>query len=613
MANWTRERWQEIANRGLQGKLSPERKARFDEIVRRGLITIDKSVAGVDPDVPTAENLALSRQAKPTPEEKSLGDYILGGGEAALTAITSATGGTLGGVIGNLEGALQYAMGRATPEQAQEIAARYSSALTYQPETETGKEIVGEIAEATESLPPVLGVTPPAQIVAGAQSFRGTPKPQMPNLKSNESDNSVGAMQARQESIRQQRAESLPVPIKLTKGQKEQDLSQQKFERETAKSEVGGDLRDRYTEQNAKLNQNIDAFIDETGTVLPDEQSKIGTGQAVDKALRARAAKDKAEIRAAYKDAEKSPEANELVDISEVSNYMNENMAGASSAPIIGQFQKETQRLGLSDGDVNNSNFLLSDMTLKQSEDLRKFINRFTDENNSNDVRVASDIKRLIDESTESAGGEKYKKARRLRSRYASNYENIGIVKDLLGKKRGTDDRKIALENVSNKIINGTVEDLKQVRRLLRTQGEEGESAFNEIRAQALKDLKESVTKNVGSDQQGNPVISAAAFDKYVKNLDQNGKLDLLFGKKGAEQIRDLRDISKDVLVSQPGAVNYSNTASSIAAALDAMVLLPAMFFTTGIPVTGAVTGLKALSTKAKTRKVKKRIKQALE
>ena len=607
MANWTKERWQEIANRGLQDKLSPERKARFDEIVRRGLITIDKPVTGVDPDVPTAENLALSRQAKPTPEEKSLGDYILGGGEAALTAITSATGGTIGGVIGNLEGALQYAMGRATPEQAQEIAARYSGALTYQPKTEVGQDIIEGAGELTEALPPVLGVTPPAQIVAGAQSFRGTPKPQMPSLKANENNNSVGAMQTSQESIRQQRAESLPVPIKLTKGQKEQDLSQQKFERETAKSEVGGDLRDRYTEQNAKLNQNIDAFIDETGTVLPDEQSKIGTGQAVDKALRARAAKDKAEIRAAYKDAEKSPEANELVDISQVSDYMNENMAGASSAPIMGQFQKETQRLGLSDGDVNNGNFLLSDMTLKQSEDLRKFVNRFTDENNSNDVRVASDIKRLIDASTESSGGEKYKKARRLRSRYASNYENIGIVKDLLGKKRGTDDRKIALENVSNKIINGTVEDLKQVRRLLRTQGEEGESAFNEIRAQALKDLKESVTKNVGSDQQGNPIISAAAFDKYVKNLDQNGKLDLLFGKKGAEQIRDLRDISKDVLVSQPGAVNYSNTASSIAAALD---IITSGF--AGLPLPIAI-GTRKASKAISERKTKQRIKQALE
>lgn len=607
MANWTKERWQEIANRGLQDKLSPERKARFDEIVRRGLITINKPVTGVDPDVPTAENLALSRQSKPTPEEKSLGDYILGGGEAALTAITSATGGALGGVIGNLEGALQYAMGRATPEQAQEIASKYASSLTYQPKTEVGQDIVGELSETTEALPPVLGMTPPAQIVAGAQSFRGTPKIQMSKPAKKNADKSIGAMQSSQESIRQQRAESLPIPIKLTKGQKEQDLMQQKFERETAKTEIGSDLRDRYAEQNAKLNQNIDAFIDETGTILPDEQSRIGTGQAVDSALRARAAKDKAEIRAAYKDAEKSPEANEIVDISEVSNYMNENMAGASAAPIMTQFQKEAQRLGLASGDLNDGSFTLSDMTLKQSEDLRKFVNRFADKNNDNDVRVAGDIKRLIDSSTAESGGDKYKKARRLRTRYSSNYENIGIVRDLLGKKRGTDDRKIALENVSNKVINGTVEDLKQVRRLLRTQGDEGNMAFNELRAQALKDLKESVTKNVGVDPNGNPIISAAAFDKYIKNLDQNGKLDILFGKKAAEQLRDLRDISKDVLVSQSGAVNYSNTASVIAPAMDII-----MSGFSGVPLPVTMTTKKIIDV-SKERKIKKKIKQALD
>lgn len=607
MADWTKERWQEIANRGLQNKLSPERKARFDEIVRRGLITIPSPVQGVDPDVPTAENLALSRQAKPTPEEKSLGDYILGGGEAALSAITGATAGAFGGLIGNLEGALQYAMGRATPEQAQEIASRYASALTYKPETEAGQEIVGEVSEVAGALPPVLGMTPPAQLVAGAQSFRGTPKIQAPTIKKKPASKSIGAAQTTQSSIRQQRAEDLPIPIKLTKGQREQDLMQQKFERETAKTDLGEDLRDRYAEQNAKLNQNIDAFIDETGTVLPDEQSRIGTGKAVDAAIRARAAKDKREIRAAYKAAEKSPEANDIVSITPVSDYLNENMAGASSAPIMSQFQKESRRLGLSAGDIDSGDFAMLDMTLKQSEDLRKFVNRFADKNNDNDIRVAGDIKRLIDQSTESAGGEKYKKARRLRSRYASNYENIGIIKDLLGKKRGTDDRKIALENVSNKVINGTVEDLRQVRRLLRTQGEEGAQAFNEVRAQALKDLKESVTRNVGVAPDGNPMISAASFDKYIKNLDQNGKLDLLFGKKAAEQLRDLRDISKDVLVSQPGAVNYSNTASVIAPALDII-----MSGFSGVPLPLAITTKKA-SQALKERGTKRKVKEALE
>ena len=37
----TKEKWQEIANRGLQDRFDPETRAKLDEAVRRGLITTD--------------------------------------------------------------------------------------------------------------------------------------------------------------------------------------------------------------------------------------------------------------------------------------------------------------------------------------------------------------------------------------------------------------------------------------------------------------------------------------------------------------------------------------------------------------------------------------------
>lgn len=617
MANWSKERWQEIANRGLQDRLSPERKARFDEIVRRGLITIPQSYSdSVDPDVPTAENLALSRQAKEPAKERGILDRAIGAGEAALTAVTGATGGLIGGAIGNIEGALQYALGNETEEEAQQRAANLASQLTYQPRTEAGQEYVGEIAEVASALPPVVAGFTPQQLAgvgqsvkATAQAARGVKTPSVAALKPSKS---IGAAETPQELIRAKRSESLPVPVKLTKGQKAQDMEQQRFERETAKTELGEDIRNRYAEQNAAINQNIDAFIDETGTQLPDFQSAGKTGELVDKALRARAARDKSEIRAAYKAVENSDEAKSIVDISPVAQYMNENMAGSSAAPIMQSFQKEAKRLGIASGDIDSGDFTINEMTLKQSEDLRKFINRFANETNPNDVRVAAEIKSLIDDSTKDAGGQLYQKARRLRSRYAQNYENIGIVRDLLGRKRGTQDRKIALENVANKIVNsGSVEDLKQVRRVLRTEGETGNAAFTEIQAQILKDLRDAATSNTAMGPDGKPLISAAKIDKFVKRLDQDGKLDILYGKQGAQAIRDLRDTAIDVYVSQPGAVNYSNTSSAIAAYLDLMAS-PLTFGATGLPlpiVTAITKGSKAI----KDRAIKKRVEKSLQ
>ena len=36
----TKQKWQEIANRGLQDRFDPQTRVKFDEAVKRGLITI---------------------------------------------------------------------------------------------------------------------------------------------------------------------------------------------------------------------------------------------------------------------------------------------------------------------------------------------------------------------------------------------------------------------------------------------------------------------------------------------------------------------------------------------------------------------------------------------
>ena len=68
-------------------------------------------------------------------------------------------------------------------------------------------------------------------------------------------------------------------------------------------------------------------------------------------------------------------------------------------------------------------------------------------------IRQAGIMKGIIDGETADAGGQAYKRARQERSRFAQNYENIGLVKRLIGTKRGTTDRTVALENVLDEAI----------------------------------------------------------------------------------------------------------------------------------------------------------------
>jgi hypothetical protein len=89
--------------------------------------------------------------------------------------------------------------------------------------------------------------------------------------------------------------------------------------------------------------------------------------------------------------------------------------------------------------------------------------------------------------------------------------------------------------------------------------------------------------------------------------MDEQGKLEALYGKKQAQQIRDLGELSTVIYTAPPGAINTSNTASALQVALDSA----ATFGMTGIPAP-AVTVLKESAKYIKDRKVKARINESL-
>ena len=174
----------------------------------------------------------------------------------------------------------------------------------------------------------------------------------------------------------------------------------------------------------------------------------------------------------------------------------------------------------------------------------------------------------------------------RLRTRFGDKYTDKRLIADLTSTKRGSADRRVALEAVADRSINlSSAEELKNLRRTLQST-DEGKLAFNELSAQSLKDIRDKATSGVGKDERGNPLVSPAKLMQEINKLDKSGKLDILFGKKGAEDLRTISEVARDVFVSQPGSVNYSNTASQLATLLDA-AMLPISYATTGLPHDG--------------------------
>jgi hypothetical protein len=448
----------------------------------------------------------------------------------------------------------------------------------FQPRSGASQDVLQSIGSAFEAskLPPVMptGMLPSyARMVQGtppqarqmgqavqeagpriAQALRKEPQPTM---------SGVGAAQTPEAVVRSQMAEQLRVPIKLTKGQATRELGQQQFEIETAKTypqDVGKPIIQAKLDQNQRILSNFDAFIEPLGAKTAAPMNLYEVGKVVDSAVVKRANEAKKKIRDAYKLADEAGETQELIDVRPLQTYLNGLEAEAINAPIITSAKMKLDTLA-PNGQVS----------INQLEEVRKMVGRLSGSTPTNG-EFGREITKLIDASTEGKGGNLYQDARKLRANYAREFENVGVVDKLLSKKAGTTDRAVALEDVFNHaILKGSLDDVKAISRTLKRAGPEGQQAFRELLAQTLEHMREGITKNIQRDANNNPIVSAKQFDTIVRNLDASGKLDYLFTKKGAEEIRNLRDTAITVY-DVPQGINTSNTSSALTKVFDKLL-----------------------------------------
>jgi len=157
----TVEEVQEIANRGIQNQLPPEKLERFNELVRRGTITLPEAPS-IEPQAPS-----IPDQAPATPE-RSLQEQALGALETILNLGSGAVAEGVAG-IGGIAKAVTSG-----PEAATQTIEQIREGLTLQPTTEAGKEQVQAVGEF---LQPVSEAFQKAQTVLGDTVFEKTGSP----------------------------------------------------------------------------------------------------------------------------------------------------------------------------------------------------------------------------------------------------------------------------------------------------------------------------------------------------------------------------------------------------------------------------------------------------
>ena len=478
----------------------------------------------------------------------------------------------------------------------------------YQPKSGASQDVLQNIGSAFEAskLPPVLptGMIPSYARMVGATQPPVTQAvqqaPRMADMLRREQPTmaGVGSAATPETVTRTQMAGQLRVPVQLSKGQAERELGQQQFEIETPKisPELGKPLVEAQARRNDAILQNFDAFVDATGK---ETFGLEPTGRVVVEALNKEAQKVKAKIGQTYKQAKEAGETEQPVSYAPLRTFIEEQTptVRAKIAPVLDVVNEQ-----LTKNDPKNT----GQISINAIEDIYTLINKMYEPNTPN-ASYGRDLRNIINTLTDGQGGKLYQEARRLRQEYAQRFENIGAVDRLLSTKRNSSDRVVAFNDVFQKsIINGTLDDVKNLGYALKKSGDEGLQALRELRGQTIEYLKDRVTQSIDTDIYGNAVVSPAKFKSAVRELDQDGKLDYLFGKKGAQEIRDLMETT--ILVNAPlkGAANTSNSASLVIRSLDMINRSPIG----KIPVVGSLT--KYSFEKAQEKALKQKIQESI-
>jgi len=375
---------------------------------------------------------------------------------------------------------------------------------------------------------------------------------------------SVGAAAVDTPRARAEKAGNLPVPITIDRAQATRNPTDVKFAGVAAKTpHLAEQVFEHYADQNAKVQQNMQAGIEATGT-QSQGVSPTDFGQRVKTYVQGIKDARMADIRNQYAAAEAAGELAQPVFYQPVLDFINKSTANRptrkSQNPLYGIIEEE---FAANDPSGTRS------IGVRQLEDIRQLINDETDWTDKRQSALSTKTKRLIDSITENAGGDIYKQARRQRAQWSNDFENQSTVRSINQIKKGTTDQAVPTEKIFDQIFLGKSGDqVRNVFNLLDNSGPEGQQLVRDIKGRFGEHILENTTKNVQLDTKGRPYVSTPEMNKLVTTLDKSGKLDLVFGPEWANHYRTLNEVVKEIQTKPREVLSTSGSGETILGAL---------------------------------------------
>jgi hypothetical protein len=347
---------------------------------------------------------------------------------------------------------------------------------------------------------------------------------------------------------RQAELQSLPVPVPATRGQIARDPVQLRNEANVAGTTQGAPIRDVYDAQNRALVQNLDILA---GRTRGKSRTMEDAGRAVqDSGLRAKAQLSKKRYNDLYAQARQT-----------------EPNAQVSAQPLYQLIEgsPEITRLGFVESWLNKAKVTKTErapdgtvvqtqrgVTLRELDDLRKRSVAIA-RSGGTDAVYAGDVIRAIDASMEQvpAAAKSWREAINAYKQHKREFSDQGAVADLVENYPNSADRRVALEGTVNRIANGSLENIRTIKRSLlvsdnpavRTAGRE---AWRDIRKQLIEQIKDEATRNSATLADGSPNLSVAGLKRSIDRIGPE-KMVEIFGAPTANKINSILRAAQNV------------------------------------------------------------------
>lgn len=549
-----------------------------------------------EPDFYEVPDFDSPNGVAPQPKQKkdtSIGDKLLGAGEAALTAVTGTLAGAPAMIAGTVEGiGKSIAEGKfGTPQgarEAQETAMRRAGQVTYTPRTETGQDYVETIGKVTEALPVVPVLAPEAAAIRSSLQGVKTIAPAMTNraraqIKSliarerpevqvftSEGKLTPDAMRVISQSDLEKQIKGLLTPeeaerynlfksrgIEPTRADVSRSVSDQRELREALKEE--GPVVDAVAEQERGIRRVIENEADRLDeNVGGSALTRDVIGSRIFESIDDFTSKSDDAVNAAYDAARVQGRADGRVVIAGdlAQTVISQKKSDTSLGGLVSRAENILEEQGIiKENDQKKMVITNKRLTVDEAEEIRKLLNeeyraaKLGPEGGQQRAFITN-LKNKIDSDVERAvGADIFADARKQKA----DFEKVVArdrrdKRDVAGREllRNIIENKIPEDKIVDRLLSADKNSFKQVKDFLLSEngGEKGARAFNNLKSFMLRDLLDrSLNKRtlVGGEPEFNPVKLGDA----VAKLKERGIYNELFTPEEQKLISDVIQIGK--------------------------------------------------------------------